>query len=122
MKVLVADDSVSMRQMVTIMLNAAGHTVVETSDGRAALAAFDGSVDLVITDFNMPDVGGVELIRTIRGGSAKPSVPIIILTTESEAARREEGRAAGATAWITKPFTRESLIGTIDKIMGAPEF
>lgn len=122
MKILVVDDSVSMRQMVSIILKGAGHEVVEAPDGTAGLAAFDPSIDAVITDYNMPNMGGIELIRSIRGGETNRQVPILMLTTESDVGKKTEGRTAGATAWITKPFNRESLLATLDKITRTVEF
>ena len=122
MKVLVVDDSVSMRQMVRLILAGAGYDVVEAVDGTDGLNKMTDDIGMIITDYNMPNMGGIELIREVRGGSVNPSVPILMLTTESEAEKKNEGRAAGATAWITKPFNRDSLIATVSKITRAVEF
>lgn len=122
MKVLVVDDSVSMRQMLSIILKGAGHEVVEAPDGHVGLSSFDSSVDVVVTDYNMPNMGGIELIRSIRSGSEHRQVPILMLTTESDVIKKTEGREAGATAWITKPFNRDSLLGTIEKITRTVDF
>lgn len=122
MKILTVDDSVSMRQMTRIILSRAGHEVVDAEDGTQAMNLFDDSFDVVITDYNMPNMGGPELIRAIRNGSVNRSVPILILTTESDGSKKEEGRAAGATAWITKPFTRDALLATVNKIASPVEF
>lgn len=122
MKVLIVDDSVSMRQMLSIILKGAGHTVVEAAEGSAALEQFGAEIDVLITDYNMPGLGGIELIRRVRSGDTNRDVPILMLTTESESSKKREGREAGATAWITKPFNKESLLATLNKIAGSVEF
>lgn len=116
MNILIVDDSISMRQMITIILSGAGHSVTEAVDGADALTKFNDSFAVVVTDFNMPNMSGIELIQAIRSGSTNRAVPILMLTTESEAEKKAMGRDAGATAWITKPFSKESLLATIDKI------
>ncbi len=116
MRVLVVDDSVSMRQMVSIILKSGGHEPVEAVDGADGAAKLDAAFDVVITDYNMPNMSGIELIRAIRAGTVHRSVPILMLTTESEMEKKMEGRDAGATAWITKPFNKEQLLSTLDKI------
>lgn len=122
MKILIVDDSVSMRQMIAIILRGAGHEIVDAPDGTAGLAAFDASFDAVITDYNMPNMGGIELIKAIREGDQNKQVPILMLTTESDTAKKNEGRLAGATAWITKPFNRDSLLTTLDKMTRTVDF
>lgn len=122
MKILVVDDSVSMRQMVRLILSGDGYEVVEAVDGADGLNKMSDDVEMVITDYNMPNMGGIEMIRGIRSGSINPAVPILMLTTESEPEKKNEGRAAGATAWITKPFNRDSLIATVAKITRTVEF
>lgn len=122
MKILVVDDSVSMRQMISIILSGAGHAVVEAVDGADGLTKMTEDVDAIVTDYNMPNMGGIEFIRNVRGGSIHKTVPILMLTTESEASKKSEGREAGATAWITKPFNRDSLLTTLDKITRSVEF
>lgn len=122
MKILVVDDSVSMRQMVRLILSGEGHDIVEAVDGTDGLNKMTDDIGMIITDYNMPNMGGIEFIRSIRAGSVNPSLPILMLTTESEAEKKNEGRAAGATAWITKPFNRDSLIATVSKITRTVEF
>lgn len=122
MRVLVIDDSVSMRQMISIVLRGAGHEPVEAIDGQDGISKLDSSFDVVITDFNMPNMTGVEFIRTVREGTDQRSVPILMLTTESEIEKKMEGRKAGATAWITKPFNKELLLSTLDKITKKVQF
>lgn len=122
MKILIIDDSVSMRQMVSIILTGAGHEVTEAVDGTDGVSKISEEFDAVITDYNMPNMSGIEVIRKIRSGSTNRNVPILMLTTESETAKKSEGREAGATAWMTKPFNRESLLATIDKITKTVQF
>ncbi len=120
--ILIVDDSVSMRQMTSMILKSGGYEVLEAAGGDEALKQLSNDVKVVITDYNMPGMNGVELIRTIRSGATNKSVPILMLTTESEEAKKNEGRDAGATAWITKPFEKETLLKTIKKISGEVSF
>lgn len=122
MKILVVDDSVSMRQMIAIVLKGAGHEVVAASDGADGLRQFDDSIQAIITDYNMPTMGGIEFIRAVRTGATNNRVPILMLTTESDSEKKNEGRDAGATAWITKPFNRDALLATVDKMTRTVEF
>lgn len=116
--ILVVDDSSSMRQMVTFTLSSNGHTVVEAADGAAALEkAKTTAFDLVITDVNMPRMDGITLTKEIRSDSACKRAPILLLTTEAAADKKAEGRAAGATGWLVKPFHPDSLISTIGKVL-----
>jgi len=117
-KILIVDDSVSMRQMVNFTMTDAGFTVIEACDGQDGLAKFAADIKLVITDLNMPGMNGIELIKAIRGGAVNRYVPVLMLTTESEAGRKQEGKAAGATGWIVKPFTPEALVATAKKLVG----
>lgn len=117
-KILIADDSSSMRQMIDFTLSEEGYTVIQSVDGADALNKFTADINLVITDLNMPNVNGLELIKKIRSGTVNKFLPIIMLTTESEATKKDEGKKAGATAWIVKPFTPEDLIQTVKKVAG----
>ncbi len=121
-KVLVIDDSVSMRQMTGIMLTGAGYTVIDAPDGPTGFSLLDESVDLVIADYTMPGINGVELIERIRREGVNRSVPILMVTTETEASKKEEGRRAGVTGWITKPFDKDQLLGTVKKVLGTRSF
>jgi two-component system chemotaxis response regulator CheY len=117
--ILCVDDSASIRQMVKLTLAGAGYQVVQASDGAEGLAkARASTVNLVITDLNMPVMNGLGLIRELRKLSAYKGVPIIFLTTESDAGLKQEAKAAGATAWITKPFQQEQLVGVVRKVLG----
>jgi len=121
-KVLFIDDSVSMRQMTSLILSGAGYEIIQASEGPEGLDKLTDDIDLVITDFNMPNMNGIEVIRAIRGGTVNTSVPILMLTTESEEAKKQEGRQAGATAWMTKPFDKEGLLAVVKKITGSVDF
>lgn len=116
MRVLVVDDSVSMRQMISIILKSAGHEVIEATEGHDALTKLTADIDLVLTDYNMPNMNGVELVRRIRSEGVRRSVPIVIVTTESEDEKKQAGRRAGATGWIVKPFDRSRLLAVVDKV------
>lgn len=118
-KILAVDDSASMRDMVGLTLRAAGYEVLEAADGAEALAAADTyQADLVLTDINMPNMDGIALTKKLRDHDDYRLVPILILTTESSAERKMEGKAAGATGWIVKPFNPDVLVSTIKKLLG----
>lgn len=115
--ILAVDDSTSMRQMVSFILRGAGYDVVEAVDGRDALkAAKDRKVNLVLTDVNMPNMDGISLIRELRALADYKFTPIIMLTTEAGEAKKMEGKSAGATGWIVKPFDPEKLVAVIKKV------
>jgi two-component system chemotaxis response regulator CheY len=117
--ILCVDDSASIRQMVKLTLSGAGYQVVQASDGAEGLAkAREATVNLVVTDLNMPVMNGLGLIRELRKLPAYKGVPIIFLTTESDAALKQEAKAAGATGWITKPFQQEQLVGVVRRVIG----
>jgi two-component system chemotaxis response regulator CheY len=117
-KVMIVDDSVSMRQMVGYTLRQGGFDVLEAEHGQDALQKLQGSlVDLVITDLNMPVMDGITLIKNLRQQPEMKSKPILMLTTEGLAAKKEEGKAAGATGWIVKPFDPEKLLQTVAKVL-----
>ena len=118
--ILAADDSASMRQMVSFTLRQAGYDVIEAVDGRDALNKLGAAstVHMVITDLNMPNMDGLTLIRELRKLPAYKGVPILFLTTESDAAKKQEAKAAGATGWITKPFDKAQLAAAVRKVIG----
>ena len=117
-KILIVDDSVSMRQMVGFTLRQGGYEVIEAEHGQDALNKLQGiMVDLILTDLNMPVMDGITLIRNVRKQPALKSKPILMLTTEGLAAKKEEGKAAGATGWIVKPFDPEKLLLTLAKVL-----
>ena len=116
--ILTVDDSVSMRQLVSFALSAAGYNVMEAGNGAEAVAKLSASIDMVITDLNMPKMDGIELITHIRTKSAHKHIPIIMLTTESQPARKEAAKAAGATGWMVKPFRPEQLLAAVSRVLG----
>src|SRR4051794_14538490 len=104
--ILAVDDSSSIRQVVRFTLTEGGYQVIEAVDGQDALAKLsEKPVNLIITDLNMPRMDGLTLLRTVRSDPGKKGLPVILLTTESAADKKEAGRASGATGWIVKPFT-----------------
>ncbi len=117
--VLVVDDSVSMRQMVSFTLTGAGYEVVEAGDGKEAVDKLNGGAkpSLVITDLNMPNMDGIALIKAVRGMPTHKFTPILMLTTESSDAKKKEGQSAGATGWVVKPFNPEQMLATIKKVL-----
>lgn len=117
--ILVVDDSASMRQMVAFALSSAGFQVTEAEDGQVALDKARGArFNAVVTDVNMPNMDGISLIRELRGLPDYRFTPLLMLTTESAADKKAEGKAAGATGWLVKPFNPEQLVATIHKVLG----
>ena len=117
--IMVVDDSTSIRQMVSFTIKNAGYGVIEASDGQDALNKLGaGEIHMIITDLNMPNLDGIGLIRNVRTKTALKYVPIIMLTTESQDSRKQEGRTAGATGWIVKPFRPDQLTAVIHKVLG----
>jgi len=118
MKVLVVDDSESIRELVGMTLESNGYEVVKSADGIEALDRLKStSVDLVITDLNMPNMDGISLTTKIRSDKSKMGLPILLLTTESQASKKDEARKAGATGWIVKPFAQEQLISVVKRVL-----
>ncbi len=118
-RILAVDDSASMRQMVTFTLKTAGFDVVDAEDGVKALAiAKNSKFDVVVTDVNMPNMDGITLCSELRKLPNFKFTPILMLTTESSADKKQAGRAAGATGWIVKPFNPEQLLATVKKVIG----
>ena len=119
-KILTVDDAATIRRMVAFTLRGAGHEVIEAQDGAIALSLLQAhAVDLVITDVNMPNMSGIELTRQLRALPRFSRTPILLLTTESDPAKKAEGRAAGATGWIVKPFSQEQLLAIVAKLLPA---
>jgi two-component system chemotaxis response regulator CheY len=116
--ILTVDDSASVRQMVRFTLSDAGYAVIEAVDGKDALAKISPAVNLVITDLNMPNLDGIGLIRAVRANPAYKGIPIVMLTTESQDSRKLEGKAAGATGWIVKPFATQQLLAVVKRVLG----
>ncbi len=117
--ILAVDDSASMRQMVSFTLKGAGYNVVEAVDGVDALnKAKAQSFDCVVTDVNMPNKDGISLIKDLRALPNYKFTPMLMLTTESGMDKKQQGKDAGATGWIVKPFNPDQLLKTIKKVMG----
>lgn len=117
--IMTADDSASMRQMISFTLKNAGYDVIEAVDGKDALEMLNGTqIHMLISDFNMPNMNGPELVRQVRAMPAYRFIPIIMLTTESQDSKKQEGKSAGATGWIVKPFKPEQLLAVVKKVLG----
>jgi two-component system, chemotaxis family, chemotaxis protein CheY len=118
-RILTVDDSASILQVEKMVLSGAGYEVVQASDGQDAVDKLKGiAVHLVLTDLNMPRLDGVGLIRAIRANASHRLTPVIMVTTESKDEKKQEGKAAGATGWIVKPFTPEQLLAVVKKVIG----
>src|SRR6266516_3995138 len=116
--ILTADDTATMRQMISFTLGSVGHDVTQASDGAEALQIARGrKFDLVIADINMPNMDGISLVKSLRALPDYRFTPILILTTESQEERRQQGRNAGATGWIVKPFNPEQLLTVVKKVL-----
>jgi len=117
-KILAVDDSASMRQMVSFTLSGAGYDVTDAADGQQALnAAKQTTFDVVVSDVNMPVMDGITLIRELRKLPQYRTTPLLMLTTESSGNKKMEGKQAGATGWIVKPFNPEQLLKTIQRVI-----
>jgi two-component system chemotaxis response regulator CheY len=119
-KILVVDDSAAIRQSITFILSQEGFDTVEAGDGLEALAALGSleAVDLIITDVNMPNLDGIGFIKKARELPKFKFTPILVLTTESQGSKMNEGKEAGATGWIVKPFNSDKLLGIVKKVVG----
>jgi two-component system, chemotaxis family, chemotaxis protein CheY len=116
--ILAVDDSASMRQMVNFTLKGAGYEVVQAGDGLEALEyARLHSVDLVLTDVNMPRMDGITLVKELRALPSYRYTPMLVLTTESSQDKKTQGKQAGATGWIVKPFSPDQLLATIARVL-----
>jgi two-component system, chemotaxis family, chemotaxis protein CheY len=116
--ILIVDDSPSVRDLITFTLETASFKVLCGTDGKDALKHFNGaSIDLVITDLHMPKIDGISLIKEIRSMPQYQFVPILVLTTESQASKKQSAKEAGATGWIIKPFEQEKLLNVVSKVI-----
>lgn len=116
--ILIVDDSESIREVVSFTLENEGYNVKVGIDGKDALKFLDGSsIDLIITDLHMPNMNGIELIKEVRAMKQYKRIPILFLTTESQAAKKMEAKEAGATGWIIKPFVPGKLLAALKKVL-----
>ncbi|HQC98726.1 MAG TPA: response regulator [Aquabacterium sp.] len=117
--ILIVDDSSSLRTVVKIALNRAGYDVLEAGDGKEALAQLDkaGKVNLIVSDVNMPNMDGITFVTEVKKHPRHRFTPVVMLTTEGQDAKKEQGRAAGAKAWITKPFNPPQLLDAVSKLV-----
>ena len=116
--IMIVDDSASLRQVVGIALKGAGYDVLEGCDGKDALAKLTGQkIHLIISDVNMPNMDGISFVRALKQLPGYKFTPVIMLTTESQEAKKQQGQAAGAKAWVVKPFRPEQMLGAVQKLV-----
>src|SRR3990170_7552007 len=116
--ILIVDDSSSLRQVVGIALKGAGYDVIEGSDGKDALSKLSGQkVHLIISDVNMPNMDGINFVKALKQMPNYKFTPVIMLTTESQEAKKQEGQAAGAKAWVVKPFQPAQMLAAVAKLV-----
>ncbi|ANJ66334.1 two-component system response regulator [Halothiobacillus diazotrophicus] len=116
--ILIVDDSTSLRQVVSIALKGAGYDTIEACDGKDALGKLDGrKIHLVISDVNMPNMDGITFVKEMKNIPSYKFTPVIMLTTEAGADKKAEGQAAGAKAWVVKPFQPEQMIAAVSKLV-----
>ena len=116
--ILIVDDSASLRQVVAIALRGAGYDVIEACDGKDALGKMTGQkIHLIISDVNMPNMDGISYVKEVKQMPAYKFTPIIMLTTESQEGKKQEGQAAGAKAWVVKPFQPQQMLTAVSKLI-----
>lgn len=117
--IMIVDDSVSLRRVVSIALKGAGYDVIEAGDGQQALERIQGQkIHLVISDLNMPRMDGLTFVKTLKSRPEYRFLPVIMLTTEAQESRKQEGKRAGAKAWMVKPFQPAQMLGAVSKLLG----
>lgn len=115
--ILIVDDSASLRQVVGIALKSAGYEILEACDGKEALGKLTGQkINLIISDVNMPVMDGISFVKEIKKHPNYKFTPIIMLTTESQESKKQEGQSAGAKAWVVKPFKPEQMLQAVSKL------
>jgi len=116
--ILIVDDSASIRQVVGMTLKSAGYDVIEGVDGKDALTKLDGrKVHLIISDVNMPNMDGITFLKNVKTLASYKFTPVIMLTTEAGDAKKSEGQAAGAKAWVVKPFQPAQMLTAVSKLI-----
>lgn len=115
--IMIVDDSASLRQVVSIALKGAGYEVIEACDGKDALSKLNGKIHLIISDVNMPNMDGITFLKEVKKMPNYKFTPVIMLTTESQEAKKAEGQAAGAKAWVVKPFQPQTMLAAVSKLI-----
>jgi len=116
--IMIVDDSASLRQVVSIALKGAGYDVIQACDGKDALSKLDGKkIHLIISDVNMPNMDGISFVKAAKQLAAYKFTPVIMLTTEAGDAKKAEGQAAGAKAWVVKPFQPAQMLAAVTKLI-----
>ena len=116
--ILVVDDAASIRQVVSIALKSAGYNVIEAVDGKDGLSKLNGDkIHLIISDVNMPNMDGITFVKELKQLPAYKFTPVIMLTTESQEAKKQQGQAAGAKAWVVKPFQPQQMLAAVSKLI-----
>jgi len=116
--IMVVDDSASLRQVVAIALKGAGYDIVEGSDGKDALTKLDGrKIHLIVSDVNMPNMDGISFVKAVKANPNYKFTPVVMLTTENQEGKMLEGKAAGAKAWIVKPFKPPELLDAVSRLV-----
>jgi two-component system chemotaxis response regulator CheY len=116
--IMIVDDSASLRQVVAMTLKGAGFDIIEASDGKVALSKLDGKkIHLIISDVNMPNMDGITFVQEMKKMAAYKFTPVIMLTTESQESKKREGQAAGAKAWVVKPFQPAQMLSAVSKLI-----
>ena len=117
--IMIVDDAVSIRGLASMTLENSGYNVIEARDGKDALSKISmEKINMVITDINMPVMDGIELIRAMKANPQHKFIPVVILTKETEPEFKQQGREAGAKAWINKPFKPKAILSVVQKIIG----
>jgi len=116
--IMIVDDSASLRQVVSIALKGAGYEIIEACDGKDALGKLNGDkIHLIISDVNMPNMDGITFLKEVKKLANYKFTPVIMLTTESQEAKKNEGQAAGAKAWVVKPFQPQTMLAAVSKLI-----
>ena len=117
--ILIVDDSSSLRMVVKLALTRAGYEVIEAGDGKEGLAQLEkaGKVNLIVSDVNMPNMDGIAFVTEVKKHPRHKFTPVVMLTTEGQDAKKEQGKAAGAKAWIVKPFNPPQLLDAVSKLI-----
>jgi two-component system, chemotaxis family, chemotaxis protein CheY len=117
--ILVVDDSSSLRSLVKLALTRAGYAVVEAGDGKQALAQVEqtAKINLIVSDVNMPVMDGISFLTELKKNARHKFIPVIMLTTEDEGAKMQQAKAAGARAWLLKPFDPPTLLDAVSRVV-----